>query len=143
MFCAVDLVYVDSPPAIKAAEGTMPDKEPSRKLRPIKDGLYQIINFFDHTLMVDISAVHNIVSIEKVTLAESNEAASPSVTTTSPKSSGKGLSTEGVCCSAAGTSPKEKNMSSVYWLVTSNVMEESNIEYVDENTHQPRTLENR
>lgn len=56
----------------------------------------------DRTLTVSVNMVHNVVSVGRVSLARTNEEASPSSTPPSPSQLGEGLTTDG-CSSQHST----------------------------------------
>lgn len=84
IFSRGDVVYIDSLPVVKVRKVAMPEKDSSRKIQPKKDGQYPDIKASDHTLKVDINEIHNVMSIERVSLTKTNEEALPSNTLVSP-----------------------------------------------------------
>lgn len=94
VFCGGNLVYIGSPPTIKATICTTPDEDPSRKLRLKKDGPYPVLKVRDHKLKVEINGIYNVVSTIGVTLATTGEEASRSKIPSSPTSPDEGLDTE-------------------------------------------------
>lgn len=94
MFCRRELFYINNPPAVKAIERPLPERDSSRKLRPIKDGFYPGIIVRDHALTLDVHGIHNGTSTDKATLAKTGKKASASSALTSLTSTDEDLNTQ-------------------------------------------------
>lgn len=69
VFGAGGWVYVDNTPNLSKKETGTVTKDHSRKLMPKKDGAYKVINVMKNTVTVDSNGIHNVVSIDCVTLS--------------------------------------------------------------------------
>lgn len=70
-FATDDMVYVKNPSTQKRRLEEQTSKEASSlKLRPKKSGTYRVVRSAPHTVTIDISGLHNVVTVERVTLAQ-------------------------------------------------------------------------
>lgn len=68
-------VYVDKPPVAKRWDAETAAKYPSSLPALKEDGPYQVRRVKTHTMTVDIRGIHNLISINRVTLARTHRGA--------------------------------------------------------------------
>lgn len=70
VFRTGEWVYIDKPLNLMKGKTDEATKVPSGKSIPKKDGPFRVIQVKNYTVTVDVNEIHNVVSIDRTTLAK-------------------------------------------------------------------------